>query len=131
MKYRFVVWGIVAAALASAVGCRTGVLSPDADLLSSLRFSPSAFDSFRRNTELHYSLSAPAELQVRIIRRDQEGRETLIRILATRLSETKGAHAITWLGDTSERLFAPAGRYIGVVQIGGSLFEAPVEVFHF
>jgi hypothetical protein len=112
-------------------GCRLGAGPDDAALVSSLRFSPSAFDSFRRNTELRYSLAAPAELRIRIVARTAGGEELAVKTLAERLRATKGAHAITWLGDTSERLFAPAGTYVGVVEAGGARFETTVEVFHF
>ena len=111
--------------------CRLNVGPDESTLISSLRFAPSAFDSFKRNTELHYTLRAPAELRITIVRRNASGADILINTLAGHLRETKGTHGITWLGDTSERLFAPAGRYLGVVESGEARFETSVEVFHY
>lgn len=99
--------------------------------MTSLRFSPSAFDSFKRNAELRYSLRIPAEVRIAIVRRPQSGPDVLVKVLTAGTKQTKGSHAVTWLGDTSERLFAPAGSYLGVVETAGARFEAPVEVFHF
>ena len=111
--------------------CRLGVAPEGSAAVSSLRFAPSAFDSFKRNAELRYTLGAPAQVRVLILRRDGAGGEALVKVLGAALRETKGSHAITWLGDTSEHLFAPAGTYIGAVECGGARFETPVEVFHF
>jgi hypothetical protein len=111
-------------------GCRFGG-PPSGDLVTSLRFSPSAFDSFRRNTELRYALTDPAVVDIRVVRRTADGGEVAVKTLARSLRETRGSHAVTWLGDTTERLFAPAGVYIGVVEAGGERFETSVEVFHF
>jgi hypothetical protein len=100
------------------------------DLISSLRFTPSAFDSFRRNTELRYSLKSFQTVNIYIVRKELSG-DLLVKTLAEGLGETKGSHAITWLGDTNAKLFAPAGVYFGVVQLHDKRFEAVVEVFHF
>jgi hypothetical protein len=116
--------------LALAGGCRFGGV-PSGELVSSLRFAPSAFDSFRRNTELRYALADPAVVDIRIIRRTADGGEVAVKTLARSLRQTRGSHAVTWLGDTAERLFAPAGVYIGVLEVGGDRFETSVEVFHF
>lgn len=122
---------IILCGLLGLPACRMAAGPDDASVVSSLRFSPSAFDSFKRNAELRYTLGAPAEVRITVLRRDAGGDELLVKVLGTALRQTKGAHAITWLGDTSEHLFAPAGTYFGVVECGGARFEAPVEVFHF
>lgn len=118
-------------ALLSLAGCRAGAGPDEASAVSSLRFSPSAFDSFKRNAELRYTLGAPADVRISIVRRDAGGGEVFVKLLGAALRQTKGSHAITWLGDTNEHLFAPAGTYFGVVECGGARFETPVEVFHF
>ena len=100
------------------------------DLISSLRFTPSAFDSFRRNTELKYSFKTSQTVSIYIIRKAGSA-EQLVKTLAEGIEETKGSHSITWLGDTNQNLFAPAGAYCGVVQVHDQRFEAVVQVFHF
>ena len=112
-------------------GCRVSSGPDDGSIVSSLRFTPSAFDSFKRNAELRYTLGSPADVRITIIRRDAAGADVLVKVLGAALRGTKGSHAITWLGDTAEHLFAPAGTYLGVVECGGARFETPVEVFHF
>ena len=103
----------------------------DPELVSSLRFSPSAFDSFKSNTEMRYTLKIPATLDVFVIARDSTGKEYLVKTIATNAAESKGSHAHTWLGDTNNQLFAPPGLYIGVLQIEGRRFESTVLIFHF
>ena len=103
----------------------------DPELVSSLRFSPSAFDSFKSNTEVRYSLKSPATLHAFIITRDSTGKEYLVKTIATDAAESKGSHAHTWLGDTNQQLFAPPGSYIGVIQTQHRRFEAGVLVFHY
>ena len=111
--------------------CRVPSADEDPNLVTSLRFSPGAFDSFRRNAEMKYSLKSPATLSIYIVRRDSSGEEPIVKTLAEDLSETRGSHAITWLGDTDRRLFAPTGVYFGVVQLRRQRFETMVQVFHF
>ncbi len=119
------------ASLAGAwIACRISAPEDDPALVTGLRFSPSAFDSFRRNTELHFSLKYPAIASVAIICRDSSG-EKRVRTLLPEVAFTKGSHSVTWLGDTDERLFAPAGTYYGTVSTQRSRFIATVEVFHF
>jgi hypothetical protein len=101
------------------------------DILANLRFSPGAFDSFRRNTEILYTLKEPARVTFSIVRRTPEGVEQPVVTLFTELLESKGYHSHTWLGDTSQGLFAPAGDYVGIVRVDGRQFEAAVRVFHF
>jgi hypothetical protein len=103
----------------------------DADILGNLRFSPGAFDSFRRNTEILYTLNKPASVTFSIVRRPPGGADQPVITLFAGLQESKGYHSHTWLGDTSQGLFAPAGDYIGIVRVGDRRFEAAVRVFHF
>mgnify|MGYP001360902762 CR=1 FL=1 len=105
--------------------------SDDPELVSNLRFSPSAFDSFRTNTELRYTLKSPAKLSIYVAMRDSIGSEFLVKKLAENIEETKGTHAHTWLGDATNGQFAPRGSYIGVVLTGHQRYEAAVLVFHF
>ncbi len=120
-----------AATLLALAACRFDPAGANGEAVTSLRFAPSAFDSFRRNAELRYTLAHAATVRVRIVRRGAGGEETTVKTLAASARETRGAHAITWLGDTAERFFAPAGIYLGVVETGGERYEASVEVFHF
>ena len=103
----------------------------DPELVSSLRFSPSAFDSFKSNTQILYSLKAPAILSAYILKIDSIGKEYLVKTLALNAAESKGSHAHTWLGDTDDQLFAPPGLYIGIIQIQERRFESTVLVFHY
>lgn len=119
---------LLAAVLSS--GCRLADPEEDPLLVSDLRFSPSAFDSFRRNTEMRFSLRYPAVLSISVVRRDSSG-EVRVRSLLDDVCFTKGSHSVTWLGDTDERLFAPTGVYLGMVRTRGERFIATVEVFHF
>jgi hypothetical protein len=111
--------------------CRYPSALDDPDLVSSLRFSPSAFDSFKSNTEIRYTLKSPAPLNAFVIKRDSTGKDYLVKTLAINAAESKGSHAHTWLGDTDDGYFAPPGDYIGVIQIQNNRFEATVLVFHF
>ena len=103
----------------------------DPELVISLRFSPSAFDSFKSNTQILYSLKAPATLNAYILKVDSTGKEYLVKTLVLNAAESKGSHAHTWLGDTDDGLFAPTGTYIGVIQIQQRRFESTVLVFHY
>lgn len=121
---------LVLSALALS-GCRMATAVDDADILANLRFSPGAFDSFRRNTEILYTLKQPARVTFSIVRRPASGADQPVVTLFTDLLESKGYHSHTWLGDTSQGLFAPAGDYIGIVRVEDRRFEAAVRVFHF
>jgi hypothetical protein len=112
-------------------GCRTPTAAEDEDVLANLRFSPGAFDSFRRNTEILYTLQQPARVSFSIVRRLPSGIDQPVISIFTELLESKGYHSHTWLGDTAGGLFAPAGDYIGIVRVGAAKYEANVRVFHF
>jgi hypothetical protein len=112
-------------------GCKLPSALDDPELVTSLRFSPSAFDSFKSNTQILYSLKASALLNAYILKIDSTGKEYLVKTLVLNAAESKGSHAHTWLGDTDDALFAPTGTYIGVIQIQQRRFEATVLVFHF
>jgi flagellar hook assembly protein FlgD len=103
----------------------------DPELVNSLRFSPSAFDSFKSNTEMRYTLKIPMALNAYILRSDSTGKEFLVKTLAVNAAESKGSHAHTWLGDTDDGYFAPPGLYIGIIQIQERRFEATILVFHY
>jgi hypothetical protein len=116
-------------------GCIAGCKVPgevDASLLvANLRFSPAAFDSFKANTEIRYSLEAPAAVSCMIVRRGGATPDLLVTTLCSAVYESKGAHAHTWLGDTNAGLFAPAGDYIGILAVRDHRYEATVRIFHF
>ena len=112
-------------------GCSLPSSLGDPELVSSLRFSPSAFDSFKSNTQILYSLKAPATLSVYILKIDSIGKEYLVKTLVLNAAESKGSHAHSWLGDTDDGLFAPTGTYIGIIQIQQRRFESTVLVFHY
>src|SRR6266849_6132010 len=113
------------------VECKLPNAYDDLNAISSLHFTPSAFDSFRRNSEMKYSLKVPSAVSVYIVKKDSANRELLVKTLAENLNETKGSQSITWIGDTDQHLFAPAGIYFGVVQIQRQRFQAIIQVFHF
>lgn len=117
--------------LAAIAGCTLPTPATESVLVANLRFSPSAFDSFRRNTEIQYSLKSPAQVSISIIRRSDAGPDESVRRLCNCLFETKGVHSHTWLGDSDEGHFAPPGEYVGVVEAEGHHFEAVVRIFHY
>ena len=97
--------------------------------ISSLRFEPSAFDSFRQNTVIRYSLSRPALVSIYILVRDTVGTK-LVKTIIENLSETRGSHSHTWLGDNQQGYFAPSGLYYGIVRVNNKAYEAEVRVYH-
>ena len=128
MHNRILAWLIV---LSLSGSCKLPSALDDPELVSSLRFSPSAFDSFKSNTQVLYTLKAPATLNAYILKVDSTGKEYLVKTLVLNAAESKGSHAHTWLGDTDDGLFAPMGTYIGVIQIQQRRFESTVLVFHY
>jgi flagellar hook assembly protein FlgD len=113
------------------VSCKLPTAADDPSIVSNLRFTPSAFDSFTKNTEVQYTLKNPVAVSISIVKRDSSGQEFLVRTIAEDIHETKGTHRHTWLGDTEKGLFAPIGTYIGQIQIESQRFEATVLVYHF
>jgi flagellar hook assembly protein FlgD len=113
------------------VSCKLPTAADDPSIVSNLRFTPSAFDSFTKNTEVQYTLKNPVAVNISIVKRDSSGQEYLVKTIAEDIHETKGTHRHTWLGDTEKGLFAPIGTYIGLVQIESQQFEATVLVYHF
>ncbi len=111
--------------------CKIPDVYDDPALVTNLRFSPGAFDSFRQNSDLKYTLKYPSPVDSYIVKKDASGGEYLVKTLAVGLHETKGSHSITWLGDTDQRYFAPVGIYYGVININGRISETAVQVFHF
>ena len=113
------------------ISCKLPTAADDPNIVSNLRFTPSAFDSFTKNTEVQYTLKDPVTVNISIVRKDSSGQEYLVRTIAEEINETKGTHRHTWLGDTEKGLFAPIGTYIGIVRIESRRFEATVLIFHF
>jgi len=131
MKTVFAASLLYAMVMVLLAACSLPTASTESQLVTSLRFSPSAFDSFRRNTQIQYTLKSPADVTVSIIRRTEAGMDIPVRALFGGLSETRGAHSHAWLGDTDQGQFAPTGDYVGVVEVQGKRFEAVVRVFHY
>ena len=117
--------------LMNLISCKLPTAADDPTVVSSLRFTPSAFDSFTKNTEVQYTLKNPIAVNISIVKRDSSGQEYLVKKLAEDIHETKGTHRHTWLGDTEKGLFAPIGTYIGIIQIESQRFETTVLVYHF
>ena len=113
------------------VSCKLPTAADDPSIVSNLRFTPSAFDSFTKNAEVQYTLKNPVAVDISIIKRNSSGQEYLVKTLAEDIHETKGTHRHTWLGDTEKGLFAPIGTYIGIIQIESQRFETTVLVYHF
>ena len=113
------------------VSCKLPTAADDPSIVSNLRFTPSAFDSFTKNTEVQYTLKNPVAVNISIVKRDSSGKEYLVKTIAEVIHETKGTHRHTWLGDTEKGLFAPIGTYVGLVQIETQRFETTVLVYHF
>ena len=122
---------LYSALLLFLVSCKLPTAADDPSIVSNLRFTPSAFDSFTKNTEVQYTLKNPVAVSISIVKRDSSGQEYLVKTIAEVIHETKGTHRHTWLGDTEKGLFAPIGTYIGLVQIESQRFEATVLVYHF
>jgi len=110
--------------------CRLVTTPDDREIITSLRFVPSAFDSYTRNTEIRYALTEHADVAIRIVATDSTGQFFLVKAIVTQLEESAGSHGHTWLGDTFDGHFAPAGIYFGVVEANGRRYETMVQVFH-
>ena len=114
----------------ACLSCHLPIQIPDDKLVTDLRFSPSAFDSFKQNTELRYSLKEPATVSILIARRDSVYGERAVATLISGLNETSGTHGHSWLGNTDLGVFAPAGNFLGILIANNHRFEAAVIVFH-
>jgi hypothetical protein len=123
-------WLIVLSAI-NGIRCNHPAGPADSGVVSNLRFAPSAFDSFKRNTELKFTLKLPETLNIFIVRRDAAGDESRVKRLIENARQTRGSHSVSWLGDTDNGLFAPAGMYLALVEIEAQTYETTVEVFHF
>jgi hypothetical protein len=119
----------ISALLLISAGCSLPTPAEDPSLVSHLRFSPSAFDSFKRNTEVRYALKYPAVVSLVIVRRDRGAEETVKRLF-TNLQESKGTQAHAWLGDTEQGMFATTGVYYGILFAGERRAEAEVRIYH-
>jgi hypothetical protein len=122
---------LLTALIIGGAGCSNPLASGITGVLTNLRFTPSAFDSFRRNTELRFTLESPQTLSIVIAREDSGANQVPVRTLLVNARETKGSHSTTWLGDNNSGTFAPSGMYLGVVTIGHESFSTSVQVFHF
>ena len=114
------------AGLIALFSCCSQPISPDDLLVSSCRFEPPLFDSFKQNTKLSYTLNQPATVSIYILDQDR----AVVKTVGVDLSLSKGSHSHGWKGDSDEWTFVPTGIYIGQVIVKGKKFEATVEVFH-
>ena len=112
--------------LIALLSCCSQPISPDDLLVSSCRFEPPLFDSFRQNTKLSYTLNQPATVSIYILNQDRN----VVKTVAVGISLSKGSHSHGWKGDSDEWTFVPTGIYIGQAIVKGKKFEATVEVFH-
>lgn len=101
-------------------------ITADDLLVTSCRFEPPLFDSFKANTKLSYTLSSPTAVSVYIL--NQNG--NIVKTIAVNLNESKGSHSHGWKGDSDDTLFVTSGIYIGEIKTNEKSFEATVEVFH-
>lgn len=121
---------LLALVLLSLASCRMPVSQDSDDLVSHFRFEPEAFDSFFGVSQAQYSLKQASVTSLSIVKRSDDGHNTLVMTLFENLFETKGTHKHIWLGDTRDGTFAPSGIYVGVLVIGSLHFEAVVRVYH-
>ena len=115
----------------TALRCNHSSPADDPEMLSNLRFAPGAFDSFTRNTELKFTLRHPVTVDITIESKGIPDGYLVVKTLIANAPASKGSHSIAWLGDTDAEVFAPAGVYLGVVNINNRRFETTVQVFHF
>jgi len=104
-----------------------GIDSLHTNIIANLRFSPDAFDSYKRNTSLKYSLLKEAEVSILIL--DSNGKKVFT--LLYNLLETKGSHSHGWLGISDNGTFVPAGIYLAKVVADYDEAFTSVEIFHF
>ena len=121
---------LLALVMLSFASCRMPASQDTEDLVSHFRFEPEAFDSFFGVSQAQYSLKQASVTSLSIVKRSDDGQNTLVMTLFENLFETKGTHKHIWLGDTRDGIFAPSGIYLGVLQIGSLHFEAVVRVYH-
>ena len=57
--------------------CKLPTAADDPSIVSNLRFTPSAFDSFTKNTEVQYTLKNPVTVNISIVKKDSSGQEFL------------------------------------------------------
>jgi hypothetical protein len=100
-------------------------LPTDESLISAFRAEPDAFDSFSSATQIRYTLSRSAATTLSIIARDG----TRLRLFSN-LSESRGPHEHTWLGEGSDGYFAPAGTYTASLEAEGERVETIIRIFH-
>lgn len=110
-------------------GCSLPTRTDDPSLVANFRFTPGAFDSFKRNTEARFSLKYPARISLVILRKAGGGGE-VVKTLCANLDASKGTQAHAWLGDTDKGTFAKSGDYIGVLNVGERRVEAEVNIYH-
>lgn len=108
-----------------STSCGINPLHPN--IITSLRFAPDTFDSYKRNTSLKYSLLKEAEVSISIY--DSNG--SLVKTLIENLLETKGSHSHGWLGISDKGTFVPQGIYIAKVKADYDEAFASVELFHY
>ncbi|HND44260.1 MAG TPA: hypothetical protein PKX51_18205 [Cyclobacteriaceae bacterium] len=99
-------------------------------LVTSLRFTPSAFDPFKRNVELRYSIDREAVVSAYVIKKDSAGHRLVVKTLFEYAEITEGSHAHAWLGGNDAGFFVPTGVYYGVIQTSDDLYETSVEIYH-
>ena len=96
------------------------------EIITSLRFSPDAFDSYQRNTSIRFTLTRRATVSAWI---SNSGGEIIIQ-LAQKIEQTRGTHSLAWLGLDGNGTFVTPGVYIAWVSADYDRASASVVVYH-
>ena len=96
------------------------------EIITSLRFSPDAFDSYKRNTSIRFALTRRATVSAWIT---NSGGEVIIQ-LAEEFEQTRGTHSLAWLGLDLNGTFVTPGVYIAWVSADYDRASASVVVYH-
>ena len=100
---------------------------PEPEIVTSLRFSPPAFDPFVQIARVDYSLKRPATISLYITDEDNKVVKTIIEDV----KETSGTHSHAWLGGNDGNRFVPVGSYYGLLRTEDGDHTTTVEVFHY
>lgn len=96
------------------------------EIITSLRFSPDAFDSYKRNTSIKFTLTRRATVSAWIT----NSRGEVIIQLTQEIEQTRGTHSLAWLGLDLNGTFVTPGVYIAWVSADYDTASASVVVYH-
>jgi len=89
------------AMLMNLISCKLPTAADDPSIVSNLRFTPSAFDSFTKNTEVQYTLKNPVAVNISIIKKIHPVRNILSK--HSQKTSTKPKERIGTLGLVIQR----------------------------